>query len=224
MANHRGGALHVILWDLPTRLFHWALAVLITASITTGLLGGFDEMEIHKLSGYSILALLLFRILWGIAGSRHSRFVSFVPSPGKLVRYIPGRSAVGEIGPGHNPLGALSIVAMLIVILAQVGTGLFAYDDIMTEGPLATIVSYDTSRWLTGLHKDNVWILGGLITLHILAILFYTFVRKESLIRPMITGKKTDLTPDNPAPAHWSLALAIALLAASTVWLVVTYN
>lgn len=184
-------------WDLPTRLFHWCLTIAVAISFYTGLTGNY--IDYHMLSGYSILGLVLFRIGWGFLGSKYSRFTQFVRGPRSLIRYLGfTRHTADAAYPGHNPLGALSIVAMLVLLLAQAGTGLFANDDIMLEGPLAHLVSYDTSRSITAVHKLGKWAIGGLIVMHIAAITFY-LIRRKNLILPMITGNK--LLPVPPTPA-----------------------
>ena len=180
----------VRIWDIPVRLFHWALVILIAISFYTGLSGGFVEMDYHMVSGYCILSLVLFRILWGLFGGYYARFVTFVKGPGTIIRYLRNLNTENPPYPGHNPLGALSIISILLVLLLQTGTGLFANDDIMLEGPLVHLVSYDTSRMLTGIHKTNKWIIGALVVLHLVAILFYQFYKKDRLISAMVTGRK----------------------------------
>ena len=178
-------------WDIPTRLFHWALVILIAFSFYTGLSGGFYEMDYHMLSGYCILTLMLFRILWGLFGGYYSRFTTFIKGPTQVYRHIATLHKKGTSYAGHNPLGALSIIAIILALLVQAGTGLFANDDIMLEGPLTHLVSYDTSRTLTAIHKTNIWIIGLLASLHLLAIAFYQFYKKDHLFGAMITGYRS---------------------------------
>ena len=226
------------IWDIPTRLFHWSLVILLAVSFYTGLSGGFEEMDYHMLSGYCILTLVLFRIFWGLIGSHHSRFITFVRGPSKIIQYASGllvrRSNDTERSPeehaeqyaGHNPLGALSIIAMLISLLVQASTGLFANDDIMLEGPLSHLVSYDTSRVLTGIHKTNIWVLAALTGLHFTAILFYQIYKREPLIIAMFTGRKTlDAIAPQAASIIRELTLATLALAicAGAVYAIVTY-
>lgn len=204
-------------WDPPTRVFHWTLAVLVVAAFLTGLQGG-NWMVWHERAGLAILGLLSFRLLWGFVGSTYARFAEFLPTPGRIADYLGGRWS----GLGHNPLGALSVFALLGVLLFQVLSGLFANDDIAFEGPLAGLVAKGTSDSLTGLHRQAIWLIGGLIALHIAAALFYLLVRRKNLIRPMVTGMaprdgREDATP---AVGGGVLAFAVALVVAgAVVWL-----
>lgn len=185
----------ITVWDLPVRLFHWSLVVLIVASIVTINIGG-NAVIWHFRCGYAILTLILFRVLWGFAGSRYARFSSFPPNPFAALRYLknPGGHSMAR-DPGHNPLGAFSVYALLALLALQVGTGLFANDAIINEGPLRNLVTGETSDWLTRVHKINRWVVIALIVMHMLAIAYYTLSRKESLIQPMIGGVR-----DYPAP------------------------
>ena len=190
-----------LIWDLPTRLFHWSLVLLVSFSIYTGLTGGVAEMEYHMLSGYCILVLLLFRLGWGFLGSYHSRFINFVSVRG-LTSYVGNILNRGGETKGHNPLGAWSVIAMLTVILVQAITGLFSDDDIMTKGPLTHLVPDNFVNELTGLHRLNSWLVYGLIGLHLIAIAFYEIYRRERLIVPMITGRKQVLNEREENGAH----------------------
>jgi cytochrome b len=180
----------VHVWDLPTRLFHWLLVLLVILSFITGKVGG-TVMQYHEWIGVTILVLVFFRVLWGAIGGTQSRFVNFVRGPRKVFEYA--RTLLGGEPKhylGHNPLGAWSIIAMLAALAIQAGTGLFANDDILTEGPLFQLVSKDTSDWLTRIHLVNQNILIGLVVLHIGAVAFYLVVKRENLVLPMITGRK----------------------------------
>jgi len=198
------------LWDLPTRLFHWLLAGLVVASFVSGKIGG-NAMDWHGKFGLAILGLLAFRLVWGFAGSTYARFVSFLPTPAKVLAYLRGQWR----GVGHNPLGAFSVFGLLLLLAFQVGTGLFGNDDIAFRGPLYELISKDLSDRLTGLHKLSVNVLIALVTLHIVAIAFYVRVKKDDLIRPMLTGWK-DVAPGEGASASGggALPLAVALLVA----------
>ena len=177
-------------WDLPTRIFHWALFGLIIAMAGTGLTGG-NAMVWHFRCGYAVLSLLLFRLVWGVIGGRWSRFASFVYAPGTIVRYLKGEGRP-EHTVGHNPLGAGSVFALLFFLCAQVGTGLFSDDDIASSGPLSKFVSNAVVSSLTGYHKNiGKYILLALVVLHIAAILFYQLKKKENLIGPMLHGDKS---------------------------------
>ena len=185
----------VRVWDLPTRLFHWALVILVVTSFATGVIGG-NAMQYHLWSGYTILTLVVFRIIWGIVGSRTARFAVFVSSPRAVLQYA--KTLLDRDHPrylGHNPMGGWSIVAMLTALLVQVSTGLFASDDISTQGPLYGWVSNDVSRWLTQIHLFNLSVIVVLVGLHLAAILFYLVVKHENLIKPMVTGNKRWLAP-----------------------------
>ena len=186
MANRKS-----LIWDLPTRLFHWSLAILVSISVYTGLTGGFKEMEYHMLSGYCILALVLFRICWGFLGSYHARFRNFV-SVRDVLPYIRQILQRNKTSIGHNPLGAWNVIAMLTVLLVQAATGLFSDDDIMTEGPLTHLVTDDIGNELTGVHHLNAWLIYGLVGLHLAAISFYEIYHRDRLILPMITGRKRE--------------------------------
>jgi cytochrome b len=209
-------------WDLPTRIFHWLLVALVITSFVTAAIGG-NAMQYHERCGYTILALLLFRIVWGFAGGRPSRFSSFVRGPAVVVKYVLslfGRNPVSCLG--HNPLGGWSVIAMLLALLVQAGTGLFANDEIMTQGPLFALVSNRTSNWLTGIHTFNAGLIVLLVSIHVCAIFFYLLFKGENLIMPMITGVKQwsgnySASVANPT---WT-AVVIAALAAVAVYLLV---
>lgn len=208
----------ILVWDLPTRLFHWSLVVLVMVSFVTGKTGG-TAMQYHEWSGVAILVLILFRVLWGLFGGIPSRFSSFIRGPRKVFAYA--RSLIGKGHQpclGHNPMGAWSIVAMLAVLLIQVGTGLFANDDILTEGPLFHIISKDTSNWLTRIHHINQNILIGLIVLHLAAILFYWIAKHENLILPVITGRKHWHEAVDMVPGSSVKALLLAAVTAAVVY------
>jgi cytochrome b len=220
--NMASAARSVLVWDLPTRLFHWLLVVLVIISFVSGNIGG-NAMRYHEWSGFTILALLLFRIFWGFVGSRESRFVTFIRSPSAVFRYattLLRRDSTHFLG--HNPLGGWSIIAMLFVLLVQAVTGLFANDDIITEGPLFDWVSKATSDGLTRIHKLNQEAIIVLVCIHVLAILFHLFYKRENLVKPMLTGVKT-WSGTGPQPANgcnW-VAVVIAGLAALAVYLLV---
>lgn len=210
-------------WDLPTRLFHWALVVLICTSFISVKIGG-NAMQYHVWSGAAILGLLLFRLIWGFIGSRTARFVHFVRGPAAAWRYA--RRLLGpepERHLGHNPLGGWSIVAMLLALALQATTGLFATDDIATQGPLYSRVSEETASRLTAIHHFNEMVIIALVALHILAVLFYLLVKKENLVAPMITGRKPWQDPIESqiqTPPVW-VAFSITVLSAAAVYLLV---
>jgi len=207
--------MRIKVWDLPTRVFHWSLFFAVTLALLTGLEGG-NWMVWHERAGLMILGLLVFRLVWGLLGSTYARFAEFAPTPGRISAYLRGRWQ----GLGHNPLGALSVCALLALMLWQASTGLFSNDDIAFDGPLYDLVSKSTSNWLSSLHRQGLWLIVGLVALHILAALFYTFVRGNNLIKPMITGYK-ESADQNAGSARggplWALLLALAI-AAAAVW------
>jgi cytochrome b len=208
-------------WDIPTRLFHWLLVVLIVFSFITGKTGG-TAMRYHEWSGFLILVLVVFRLVWGIFGGEQSRFAAFVKGPAAVVRYASSvlrRDSMRHIG--HNPLGGWSIIAMLISLLIQAGTGLFANDDILTEGPLSRWVSKQTSDWLTGIHHLNQNVLLVLVIIHIFAVLFYLIAKRENLINPMITGTKAWHQKEDSFFGNPALALIILALVAAAAYMVV---
>lgn len=208
------------LWDLPTRLVHWALALLVAFSWWSAENG---QMEWHRWSGYTVLGLLVFRLFWGFAGASTARFSSFVKGPAAIVAYARtlGRRAPSETA-GHNPLGALSVVALLLALIAQVGFGLFAVDiDGLESGPLSRFVDFDTGRVFAELHETSFNILLALIGLHLAAVAYYLIYKRDNLIRPMVTGWRA-FAGDAPAvrfvPA-WRVLVGIAL-AVAVAWFV----
>lgn len=179
----------VRVWDLPTRLFHWALAACVVGLVVTANLGG-NWMNWHLRLGYTVLSLLLFRLVWGFVGGHWSRFSSFVYAPGTVLAYLRGE-ARPEHRVGHTPLGMLSVLALLFILLAQVGTGLFSDDEIAFTGPLVRFVSGETISDATRYHKNiGKFIVIALVVLHLLAIAFYKLVKKDNLVRPMLNGDK----------------------------------
>jgi cytochrome b len=210
-------------WDLPTRLFHWALVACLVASVVTGYQGG-PTMDWHARIGYAVLTLLLFRIVWGFVGGRWSRFGSFLYSPRALVSYVRGRPHPDHL-VGHNPLGAGAIWAMLVFLFAQIATGLVGDDESAFTGPLNRFVSTAKGLTATWYHKRvGQWVLAGLIALHIVAILYYLWRRKEDLIAPMLHGdKELDGPTAHSRDDAWSRLAALGVLAACAglvAWLV----
>ena len=211
-------------WDLPLRLFHWSLALLVGFSLYTGINGGFREMDYHMISGYAILTLVIFRVIWGIIGSTHSKFRSFI-NLSQLVPYtkrLLNRDKTDTVG--HNPLGALSIVAMLLVLGTQATTGLFANDDIFLEGPLVHLVDDATSNRLTTAHHFCAKALYVLIGMHLVAIIFHEFYQRDRLVLPMISGYKKGLpvSADKPSLVREFVSASILLAACAgfTYWLI----
>lgn len=181
----------VRIWDLPTRLFHWSLAILVFAALVTERIGG-NVIDWHFRIGYAILALVFFRLAWGFIGPHYARFANFIFSPATILAYIRGKkSGPRATSYGHNPVGSLSVFALLLVVLAQTASGLFANDDIVNEGPLVHFISKDLSDSATWFHAQiGGNLIYGLIGLHLVAIAFYFFRKKVNLVKPMITGDK----------------------------------
>lgn len=203
-------------WDLPIRLFHWLLVGLFAFSWWSAENG---VMDWHRLSGLTILGLLVFRIVWGIIGSNTARFAAFVKSPAQAIAYIKGAP---DKTAGHNALGGYSVIALLALMLAQVVSGLFAVDvDGLESGPLSYLISFDQGRVASELHEVSFNLLMALIGLHVLAILYYRFIRRRNLVTPMITGRDSELDADTagliPAPL-WRLLPALAIAAALAWW------
>lgn len=202
----------VRVWDLPTRLFHWLLVAAIGGAYVTGESGG-NGLIWHGWLGLLIVGLITFRLVWGIAGSTYARFATFVRGPAAIKAYLAGRWH----GLGHNPLGALSVIALLLLVALQLGTGLFATnDDTGFAGPFYAQVSSYLGGVATRLHHKIFDLLGILIGLHIAAILFYGGVKKEKLLKPMITGSKAVSEGEN-AQGGGLIAFVVALAIAAGV-------
>jgi cytochrome b len=214
----------VRVWDLPTRLFHWLLVLAVIGMFITGYLGALDW---HMRLGCAVLVLLLFRLVWGLVGGHWSRFASFCPSPHKLWNLLRAKPEAEPEPLGHKPLGALSVWAMLLALLAQVISGLMSDDDIAYAGPWARHVPETVSHWMTDYHAAiGQWLLVALVLLHLGAILFYLFRKKENLIAPMLHGDKMPTLTSSPSPPsrddHRTRLLALCLLlvcVALTWWL-----
>ncbi|MDP1873359.1 cytochrome b/b6 domain-containing protein [Phenylobacterium sp.] len=199
----------VRVWDLPTRLVHWALVILVVVAWLTG----GERMNIHRYAGYGILGLVIFRLYWGVAGGSTARFSQFVKGPGAVLAYARGwRGKPASFG--HNPLGALSVLLLLLLLISQVGLGLFAIDiNGMESGPLARFVDFETGRKASDLHELNFRLLQAAVALHLVAIAAYAVFKRRNLVTPMVTGQ--DATPGlegelQPSPL-WRLALGVAI-------------
>jgi cytochrome b len=201
-------------WDLATRLFHWTLVLFVAFSILSAHLGG-NWIDWHMRSGICILALLLFRIVWGFVGPHHARFANFVRPPAEVLAYVRAlraRNVTAKAAQaGHNPLGALSVIAMIVILLLQASTGLFSNDSIASEGPLAKFVSNATSDLVTRIHKIDQYVIYLLIATHIGAILYYAYSRRDNLVRPMLTGDRpgSGLVPSRD---DWMMRLRAAVV------------
>ena len=185
------------LWDLPLRLFHWLLVLAVAVALTTGQLGG-AWMALHGQAGLSLVGLVVFRLVWGLIGSAHARFLSFLPTPSRLKAYLTGRWR----GVGHNPLGAFSVIALLGLLAAQATTGLFSNDDISFSGPLFALVDEALAGRLTSLHRQFSNVLWGLLALHVTAIAVYAVFKRDNLVKPMVTGWKDVERHEAPPADH----------------------
>lgn len=208
-------------WDLPTRLFHWALVACVIGLVVTGKIGG-NAIIWHSRLGYAVMALLMFRLVWGVIGGRWSRFASFLYGPRSVVNYLRGKAHPDHL-IGHNPLGAGSVFAMLLVLVAQVGTGLITDDEIAFTGPLNKFVSSANGLLATWYHKDvGQWLLLGLVALHVAAILFYLWRKKDNLIKPMVQGDKlvphAAVSSRDDAASRLVAAVVLGLCAAAVAW------
>jgi cytochrome b len=210
---------YVRIWDRPVRIVHWTMVLLVALAWWAVQSG---HMLWHYRFGYALLGLLLFRLIWGFLGSSTARFGSFVRRPREVLRYVRGdlRYALG-----HNPLGALSVIALLGILALQIGLGLFsASSNGSKAGPFAAWVAPGMAHEAAGLHKANFYLLLTLIGLHVAAILFYLLFRRDDLITPMLTGRRQapiGTRPMKAAPA-WRLLLAIAAGAGIAIWLILS--
>lgn len=204
-------------WDLPTRLFHWGLlAALLYSWLSVEIL---EDMQQHFYAGYCVLTLLLFRLVWGVIGSRYSRFRSFIFSPSQIICYVGQLSVNEHEYHGHNPLGGLAVMAMLLVLIVQVTAGLFSNDDYF-YGPLSGLVSSQVSAWFTRLHSNNIYVIYALMALHVFAIAYYQFAKNQSLTKAMITGNKDLAKEEGGVQRQTSnlVALIVLLVCAALVY------
>ena len=213
--NSPDATTNVAIWDVPTRLFHWLLVGLIALSWWAA---EYHFDDVHIWSGIAVLTLLIFRILWGFVGSSTARFSSFVKGPRAVFGYLQGSWR----GVGHNPLGALSVIALLAMVAVQVGLGLFASDeDGLMQGPLAHLISFDAQESVAELHEDLFNVLLALAALHVAAIIFYR-LRGKNLVKPMITGSgevEPGVAPMKPGK-WWSALLCLAIAIGITRWVI----
>ncbi len=212
---------YVAVWDWPVRVVHWLLVVLVAALLTTGLIG--NEMLVwHMRAGQTLLALVLFRIVWGFVGSANARFASFLRGPRAVLDYA--RSLIRpphHPHATHNPLGGWMVVALLLVLLAQATTGLFTNDDILYEGPLVKWVDKDLSDSIGSWHRRMWWVVVALASMHIFAVIGYLMHLGEDLVYPMVSGEKVlpkHLHRPQHAEASTARALVLLALCALVVW------
>lgn len=209
-------------WDAPTRLFHWAIVVLIVVSYVAIKR---DNLPLHLLSGFAMLTLLLFRLVWGFVGSDTARFRRFLRSPVEAFRHLahfPRREPDTEIG--HNAAGGWMVLVMLGLLAAQVGTGLFSNADVEGEGPLAHRVARAASDQATAVHGYLFNVILGVVALHVLAVVAYAVVKRHDLVRPMVTGRKRlPATMQQPRFSNPLLAVLILAVCGLLVWTLVRF-
>jgi cytochrome b len=221
MTNDVADGIPVKVWDWPVRVVHWVMVVLVVILIATGLIGN-EALVWHMRAGGTLLALVVFRIVWGFIGSGNARFTSFVRGPGAVLAYL--RSIVRpphEIHATHNPIGGWMVIALLLAMLFQAGAGLFTNDDILNDGPLVKLISKDLSDSISSWHRRGWWVVAGLAGAHILAVLSYYFVLKDNLVYPMLSGEK--ILPSRVADpaagvASTGKALVALALCGALVW------
>lgn len=211
-------------WDLPVRLFHWTLALAFVGAYVSNR-AGIEYFSVHLWCGYAVIVLVSFRILWGLVGTRHARFWNFVRGPVKTWRYTLDSLRNRETHtPGHNPLGALMVLVLLTTLLVQSVFGLFTNDEIFNVGPLYGYVSDTLALKLTSLHRQLFYWIAAAVGLHIVAVLVHVVLKKDNLIRAMITGRKPAkqiAAADEIRSSRWWLALVIvALLSSALAWVV----
>ena len=219
-AQASSNSVKVRVWDLPTRVFHWALALCIVGLVITGNVGG-NAMAWHFRIGLTVLALLLFRLVWGLVGGRWSRFAAFIYSPVSIINDLLGRGKP-EHSVGHTPSGSVSVFALLAILLAQVASGLVSDDEISNAGPLTRFVSAATVNLATHYHSNiGKWIILALVVLHIGAIAFY-LRRKQNLIKPMLDGDKdvavAVLASRDDAASRMGALVIFGICGAFVVW------
>jgi len=206
-----------LVWDLPVRVFHWLLVLTVIALYTTAKLGT-DWTPWHMALGKFMIGMLIFRLIWGLVGPRHARFANFIRGPGAMLKYLKG----GITSVGHNPLGAGMVVLLLLLLVVQVSTGLFSTDDIVWFGPFYPAVSHDLAEKLTAIHHLNFKFIEAAVALHLCAIVYYHFVKKEALVPAMFHGgKPATYVAERDAIASSQLwkALLVIAVAAGCVYL-----
>lgn len=213
-------AAQTLVWDWTVRLFHWLIVLLIPLLWWTAEEG---MMDWHRRLGLTMLALVLFRLVWGVIGSWTARFVPMIRRLGSLPTYVRGLIA-RQNGPsfGHSPVGSLAVFALLAALSIQVGTGLFSVDvDGLESGPLAILVSFKTGREIADFHELNFDILAVLIALHIIAVAIYRFVLKDDLVRPMINGRRSDVEPVSTVRIRPVALIASVVIVAASLYTVI---
>lgn len=215
-------------WDAFVRVFHWSLVALFVTAVITGKVGG-NAIQWHMWAGYGILALVSFRILWGFVGGEYARFAAFLVGPARTLRFAKAMfGKTHEYVVGHNPLGGWMVLALLVLLATQAVLGLFSNDEIATTGPLARYISDEASIALMSRHRLIGDVLLVLVGLHIAAVLFHLFVKKENLVRAMLSGHK-ELPPalareaESARKASMPLGFVLISLAIAAVVIIVNW-
>jgi cytochrome b len=217
-------ARRALVWDLPVRIFHWTLLLAIVAAFVTNRLGA-TYFQYHVWCGYTVIVLIVFRVVWGIVGTRHARFRNFVRGPATTWRYLVALLRGRERHyAGHNPLGALMVVALLGTLLIQALSGLFGNDEIFNVGPLYAYVSNEWSLRLTSLHRQLFYWIAGAIGVHVLAVFLHYAIKRENLVAAMITGRKTSphIEPADAVRSSrtWLAAALVIVVSLGLAWVV----
>jgi cytochrome b len=200
------------LWDLPTRLFHWLLVLCLLLSWWTGEEGQFER---HEWLGYTVFVLVLFRVIWGFIGSRHSMFSDFVRGPVSVWAYIKGRDSGSR---GHNPLGGWSVLVLLSVLLVQAISGMFNSDDLMFDGPFYFAASVEFRDTMGVIHEQAFNVLLALVALHLTAVFYYQWIKKMPLLQAMIKGKAEGRVGTGPVTSVWRALIVIVVIAGLLWW------
>jgi cytochrome b len=217
---------HRTVWDLPVRIFHWLLVAAFAGAFVTNKLG-VAYFSWHVLCGYAVIVLVAFRIVWGVVGTRHALFRNFVRGPVQTFRYVASVLRGQPLAyAGHNPLGALMVVVLLLALGVQAVLGLFGNDEIVNVGPLYGYVSDEVSLRLTSLHRHLFYWIAAAVGLHVAAVLAHRMFHGERLVKAMITGRK----PSHIVGVHdairasrvWLAALVVVLLVGALAWIVET--
>lgn len=213
----------ILVWDIWTRLFHWSLVTIVFIQWFSMEIMA-DGMQIHEYAGYCLLALLIFRISWGLLGTKYARFSQFLYSPKTVINYAQSVTKKdSKPYSGHNPLGGLSVIAILFLLLAQVISGLFMTDDILFYGPYYDSVPGDVQKMMSQIHHYAFDGLLILIAIHLMSVIFYQLVKKQSLVQGMIHGKKQHETDSSISHHHVTRAIVLIAIAVTIVYLVVVY-
>jgi cytochrome b len=211
-------------WDLPVRITHWLLVLAMAGAFVTNKLG-ISYFRYHVWCGYTVIVLVVFRLFWGITGSYHARFMNFIRGPSTIVNYL--RDELSGQHPryaGHNPLGALMVIVLLLALLLQAISGLFGNDEILNFGPLYTYVNPEFSVAITSFHRKLFYWLLAAVVIHVLAVIAHWRFKRENLIGAMFTGRKRDvIVPVNQDASHarlWIAALIIASVSLLLWWVI----